>query len=212
MASTRGPLFSLGASGTFGSAITFLQNAKRVDVRIAGRGTTGKSPKQESQRAAFEGCAALWSLLDTANKFAWYDAKDDPNVTYWNHFLRVNLNRWQQGLAPIGDPIQHPEIGCAPIAVLERSSTKQGIKLRWIATEQINDTNFWAFFTEEQEPERKLINARFSTPFNLSIWDERIWTPPRPGLWWPAMTTSGYYGEWGELLRVSPIEWPPIRP
>lgn len=71
MATVRGPLFSLGASGTVANLLTFNQS---ITAPVARRKPTGYKPAtlpQQVYRAKCAAAAAYWRAMDPLDKAEW---------------------------------------------------------------------------------------------------------------------------------------------
>lgn len=71
MAKIRGPLFSLGASGTVAALLTYNQSSQAPTARKKPRASTSATPMQLTMRAGFADAAAAWRALDPLTRADW---------------------------------------------------------------------------------------------------------------------------------------------
>lgn len=100
MVKVTAPLFSLGASGTIGKAITFSNWKGRNYVRERVIPTNPRSGGQVGARAMFKYLTQNWAALTTANKATWQDAADQLIVSTFNAYIRENQRRYATFNAP----------------------------------------------------------------------------------------------------------------
>ncbi len=91
MALTKGPLFSLEASGTIGSAIVFSRWKGRSYARRHAIPANPKSVGQISVRAAMKFLSQRWVDISTADQTTWEERADAANVSPFNAFCSYNL-------------------------------------------------------------------------------------------------------------------------
>ena len=105
MAIVKGPLFSLGASGTVGGAVVYSIWKGRSYVRRHVVPSNPKSAGQLSSRAMVTFLSQYWTLLSTPEKADWETRAAVTNISPFNAFLKYNLIRWATDLKPsIADP------------------------------------------------------------------------------------------------------------
>jgi hypothetical protein len=71
MAKVKGPLMSLGASGTIGGAMTFSSWKGIPTARIKGEPTNPNTAGQQAQRTTFTNAVASWKAQDAALHTDW---------------------------------------------------------------------------------------------------------------------------------------------
>ncbi len=94
MATTKGPLFSLEASGTIGKAIVFSKWKGRSYVRRHAIPSNPKSVSQLSVRAMMQFLSQYWTLLDAAEKADWETRAAVTNISPFNAYIAYNMDRW----------------------------------------------------------------------------------------------------------------------
>lgn len=113
MVKVTAPLFSLGASGTIGKAITFSNWKGRNYVRERVVPTNPRTGGQVGARAMFKFLTQNWNALSSANKATWQDAADQIVISPFNAYVRENQRRFATFNAPgQEDPVG--ETGTAP--------------------------------------------------------------------------------------------------
>ena len=71
MAKVKGPLMSLGASGTIGGAVTFASWKGVPTARIKSTPTNPNTAGQQAQRSTFSLAVASWKAQDAADQLTW---------------------------------------------------------------------------------------------------------------------------------------------
>lgn len=101
MATVKGPLFSLDASGTVGGSVVFANWKGRNYVRRHVVPANPKSVDQVSVRAMLRFLSQIWKLgLSDGDKADWEDRAAVDNVSPFNAFCGYNLNRWGMYTGP----------------------------------------------------------------------------------------------------------------
>ena len=91
MALTKGPLFSLEASGTIGNAVVFSRWKGRSYARRHAVPSNPKSVGQVSVRAAMKFLSQLWTSLSPTEQATWEERADAVNVSPFNAYCSYNL-------------------------------------------------------------------------------------------------------------------------
>jgi hypothetical protein len=94
MATTKGPLMSLDASGTVGSAIVFSHWKGRNVVRRHAVPANPQSAGQVAVRALLKFLSQQWSGLTAGNQATWDDPASGPNISPFNAYVGYSGNRW----------------------------------------------------------------------------------------------------------------------
>ena len=94
MASVKGPLFSLDASGTIGGAVVFAKWKGRNYVRRHAVPHNPKSVSQVGTRAMMRFLAQIWDGLSAGNKTTWETPAAVDNISPFNAFIGYNMTRW----------------------------------------------------------------------------------------------------------------------
>lgn len=94
MASVKGPLFSLDASGSIAKAVTYSKWKGRSYVRRLVIPANPRSGGQLSSRAMLKFLSQFWDTLSAADKADWDTRAAVTNISPFNAFLQYNLNRW----------------------------------------------------------------------------------------------------------------------
>jgi hypothetical protein len=114
MASVKGPLMGLDASGTVAGTITFSKWKGRNYVRQTVRPANPKTAAQQSVRAVTKFVAQNYTHLNTAQKAAYATLAKPSNITAMNAFVRNAQGMRIQNTALLQDPTLAP--GAAPAA------------------------------------------------------------------------------------------------
>ncbi len=105
MATVKGPLFSIDASGTVGGAIVYSSWKGRSYVRQHAVPANPKSVGQLSVRAMMKFLSQDWTNLSTVQKAVWETRAAVTNISPFNAFLGYNMTRWGLYKTPsIADP------------------------------------------------------------------------------------------------------------
>lgn len=94
MATTKGPLFSLDASGTVGGAIVFSHWKGRNVVRRHAVPANPKSGGQVGVRSMMKFLAQQWSGLTSAEQTTWDTPADGPNISPFNAYVSSGMARF----------------------------------------------------------------------------------------------------------------------
>jgi hypothetical protein len=94
MATVKGPLFSLDASGAVGGAIVFSKWKGRNYLRRHAIPSNPKSTSQLSVRAMMQFLTQAWSLIGSGNQATWVAPAAITNVSPFNAFIGQNMKRW----------------------------------------------------------------------------------------------------------------------
>lgn len=100
MATVKGPLFSVDASGQLAGAIVFTSWKGRNVVRRHAVPSNPKSGGQLSIRAMMTFLSQYWVSLTAGEQADWDDRAAAENISPFNAFCSYNLERWGTNLAP----------------------------------------------------------------------------------------------------------------
>lgn len=100
MATVKGPLFSLDASGTIGGAVVYSKWKGRNCVRRHAVPSNPKSVGQLSVRAMMRFLSRAWVDLSAAEKLDWDVRAEAANISPFNAFVSYNMERWGTNLNP----------------------------------------------------------------------------------------------------------------
>jgi len=94
MATVKGPLFSLDASGTVGDAVVFSKWKGRNYVRTHALPANPKSAGQLSVRAMMKFLSQFWATLSATDQATWEARAEVTNVSPFNAYVKANMARW----------------------------------------------------------------------------------------------------------------------
>ncbi len=94
MATVKGPLFSLEASGTLGGAVVYSTWKGRSYVRRHVVPANPKAVGQISMRAMLRFLSQAWQYLSDADRADWDTLAAITNISPFNAFLGYNQRRW----------------------------------------------------------------------------------------------------------------------
>ncbi len=100
MATVKGPLFSLGASGTIAGAIVFSTWKGRPYVREHAVPANPKSPAQLGVRGMLKFLSQYWDSLTDNEKADWEEPAAATNISPFNAFVAYNQSAWGHFLSP----------------------------------------------------------------------------------------------------------------
>ncbi len=103
MAGVKGPLFSLDASGTIGSAIVFAKWKGRNYVRRHAIPANPKSVGQVSMRTMLKFLTQFWDSLSGADQATWDTRAAATDISPFNAFVGYNARRWGRYAFPTKD-------------------------------------------------------------------------------------------------------------
>lgn len=94
MATVKGPLFSLGASGTIGGSIVYSGWKGRAYVRRHAIPANPKSVSQYSVRAMMRFLSQYWTNLSASEKADWATRAAVTNISPFNAYIAYSMDRW----------------------------------------------------------------------------------------------------------------------
>lgn len=144
MAVVKGPLFSVGASGTVAGAVVYSVWKGRPYVRQHAVPANPRSGGQLSMRAMLKFLAQYWDSLSSAQQTDWNTRAAVTNVSPFNAFVSYNQLRWGTNLNPskldpatsTNTPGTLSDFNCAPGSrsaqvncVMDANNDNWGIKI-----------------------------------------------------------------------------------
>lgn len=100
MPKVKGPLLSLGATGSLGEALIFQSQRNRPVVKRFAKPTNPDSLAQRANRARTSFLSKLWSNLSGIEKNSWAAIAESESTGAYANFLRFNLSSFSHELAP----------------------------------------------------------------------------------------------------------------
>ncbi|MBA7647916.1 hypothetical protein ES703_55695 [subsurface metagenome] len=119
MAKTKGPLFSLGASGTLAKTVVFSQWKGRSYVRKHKIPFNPKSTKQTNVRTAMTLLVPYWQSRTPSLKDSWNAFGKQFNMSGWNIFASRGMKEYIIQLGTDMTPGSVAVIGIPPAEVWE---------------------------------------------------------------------------------------------
>lgn len=102
MATVKGPLLSLSASGEFAGVMEFRTGANGTVVTGIREVQAGRTAAQQAQSTRFANAVSGWQALTTTQKAAWKTKAAPYSLTGYQYYLR----QYQaQGIVPPGQPV-----------------------------------------------------------------------------------------------------------
>ena len=103
MVKLHGPMFSLGASGTIGDAVTFASWKGRAYARERVIPSNPMSGPQVGMRAMMKFLAQAWDALGAPAKASWVLRAASSNISPFNAYVGYNQARWRSFAGPTQD-------------------------------------------------------------------------------------------------------------
>lgn len=121
MVKLTAPMFSLGASGTIGKAVTFAGWKGRPYARERVIPANPKTVLQVAMRAMLKFLSQAWVDVGTTPQGTWDERAKQGNYSPFNAYVGANMARWRQFLPPSQtDPA--PATGTPPVATLDTAT------------------------------------------------------------------------------------------
>lgn len=139
MARTHGPLFSLEASGSVASTITFSKWKGRPYVRSTIVPSNPRSAGQVSTRAMMTFLSQVWKGMLAGAKTTWDPLAKSGSFSPFNAFVKTNQKRWTQYTGPTES---FPPVTAAAEAAPTLGSATAGVKqltIAWTDSVGVND-------------------------------------------------------------------------
>jgi len=207
MVKLRGPMFSLGASGTLADAVTFSINKGRPYARERVIPSNPKSGAQAGRRAMFTFLTQAWAALSDADKATWQDLADELVSAPFNAYMKTNMERWHNFLTPSHDAPCQDAHSSSDRALTAAAWEENRIKLSTTATAPNEQWGIIYF--------AKLAGAVTPAVGNAIIVEldddiaarNTFWTPPSLGRWYfnsLAFADDGDHGATGGPVDTGP--------
>ena len=94
MATVKGPLFSLDASGSIGGSVVYSKWKGRNYVRRHAIPSNPKSGGQLSVRAMMRFLSQYWATLTSGEQADWATRAAVTNISPFNAYIQYNMDRW----------------------------------------------------------------------------------------------------------------------
>jgi hypothetical protein len=104
MATTRGPLMSLAASGSLAHAVTYNHGSLATVARRQPRRTTRVNPRSTAQRVITSWLTRHWTHLSSQDQATWQPLANRRRISPRLAYIGANLTRWAQGKPPAPTP------------------------------------------------------------------------------------------------------------
>jgi len=151
MVKLNGPMFSLGASGTLGKAITFASWKGRAYARGTVIPANPKAEKQLSVRAMMTFLSQNWTAISPGDKATWQDQADANVMSTFNAYIAANLATWRnfQGISQTS-PFTRAQTTIVPGA----ASATNGVRMITVTMPVTVTNSGWAvlFFRKKAAP------------------------------------------------------------
>jgi len=126
MATAKGPLFSLDASGKVGGAIVFSKWKGRNVIRRHAIPSNPKSAGQVAMRAMMKFASQIWAGLTTGNKATWDDLAAASSISPFNAFVGFNQDQWNHFKSPTKQlPLTQAGVGGAAPTTTVTAAVKE---------------------------------------------------------------------------------------
>lgn len=143
MATVKGPLFSLDASGTVGGSVVFSKWKGRSYVRRHAVPANPKSAGQLGVRAMLRFLTQDWVNLTDGQQVDWEKRAEVTNISPFNAFVSYNQTRFGLNLGPSKlDPATEENMP----GVLAATSVTARVRSLLVGTEIITLQNNWAIY------------------------------------------------------------------
>lgn len=100
MVKLKGPLNSATADGSLGGTLIFSHIHRTNYLKRHARPKTSNTLEQISTRAINEFLIHEWTPRTAAEKATWLELADPARLTNYNAYLKFNIPRWHEHLAP----------------------------------------------------------------------------------------------------------------
>lgn len=123
MATVKGPLFSIDASGTVGGTLVFTRWKGRNVVRRHAVPANPRSGGQLSVRAMMKFLAQYWVSMTAGEQADWEDRAAAENISPFNAFTSYCMTRWGLNMCPSKE---HPALESdTPGTIANEAATAQ---------------------------------------------------------------------------------------
>jgi len=184
MVKLRGPMFSLGASGTLADAVTFSICKGRPYARERVIPSNPKSAAQTGRRAMFAFLSQAWAALDAAEKATYQDLADELVSAPFNAYMKINMERWHNWMSPTQE-IPAGEANSGSDNVLTAAAWEENrikMSLAGSALAEAWGISFHASLTGTFTP--SVGNCILVLPDTTIAAHDVFWTPPTVDTWY----------------------------
>jgi len=150
MATLRGPLLSLTASGTLGAGLNYASLRGRAYARRNPKPGNPNTPSQNAQRCMYSFLASEWPGLPQAYRDSWLELPAPDHLSAYNRYLSHNLDRWQRFLSPIAT-LDAPPTPSWPFLLF--LNVQGRVRHARIETSKMGGSNIWGAIFFRQYPE-----------------------------------------------------------
>ena len=183
MVKVRGPMMSLGASGTLADAVTFSIWKGRPYVRERVVPSNPRTGAQVGRRAMFGFLGQAWDALSSADKASWQDLADELVASTFDAYMKTNMERWHNFLTPTEASPAAEAVAGSDRALTAAAWEENRIKLSSTAADPHDQWGIVYF--------AKLAGAVTPAVGNAIIVEldddiaarDTFWTPPSVGTW-----------------------------
>ncbi len=195
MATTRGPLMSLEATGTIGKTLTYGKWKGRSVVRSHIIPSNPRSAGQVGRRAMFRFLTQGWKAIPQASQESWQAAATALNASLFNGYLSLNVEAWHNFLAPSeffpATRVNNPGSRILAAAAWEQNRIK-------LSTTAVSGYFQWGiiYFARLQSAVTPAVGSTIIVELDLDVANrDTFWTPPSAGRWYFNSITFSYDGK-----------------
>ena len=207
MVKVRGPMFSLGASGTLGDAVTFSINKGRPYVRERVMPSQPQTGAQVGRRAMLSFLSPAWDALSDADKATWQTLADEMITAPFNAYMKTNLERWHNFLTPSHDVHAYDVHSSSDRALASAAYEENRIKLSTTATAP-NEQWGIIYFAKLAGAVTPAVGNAIIVELDDDVANrDTFWTPPTLGRWYfnsLAFADDGDHGAYGGAVDTGP--------
>jgi len=184
MVKLRGPMFSLGASGTLADAVTFSINKGRPYARERVIPSNPKSGAQVGRRAMFTFLSQAWDALLAGDKASWQNLADELVSAPYNAYMKTNMEAWHNFLTPACQSARGEVLTPSDRALTAAAWEENRIKLSTTAT-TANDQWGIVYFAKLAGAVTPAVGNAINVELDADIAArDTFWTPPNLGRWY----------------------------
>ena len=183
MVKVRGPMFSLGASGTLADAVTFSIWKGRPYVRERVIPSNPKSGAQTGRRGMLRFLSQAWASVAAVDQATFQDLADEMVAAPFNAYIGLNLRNWHNFLPP-SKTFLRPEVGTPSDNALTAAVWEENrIKLSLAGTALGDAWGIVLFAKEAGAVTPAVGNAILVEPDTTIAAHDVFWTPPTVATW-----------------------------
>jgi len=156
MATVKGPLFSIDASGTVGGAIVYSTWKGRSYVRSHAVPANPRTAGQLSVRAMMQFLTQFWASLSAVQQATWETRAAVTNISPFNAYIQYNMLRWGTDQVPgQTDPAEAGDVA----GVIDNGNLTQGSRSLLIEVEVTTLNQNWGILVY-RDPAADLAGVR----------------------------------------------------